>query len=308
MGKTIATWTRQGRLWVHSLEGDLKQSLNLCAQGGAGATPAEGESLWLLGRKDILLRADTRTGTVEKRIPLKGTFRTAPLVTPSGLFLVSEDGLARSLTPEGQVRWEKQIPEGGFISPVLLPGKDPRIILPLKKGALAALDPQTGRTLWTAKTRGVLFAAPAINPKGQLIHQPAMDHCLYTLDREGKTVWSWKGTRWLRATPALFPDGSMALGSYDRHIHCLDVSGHEVRKLACLGPVSPTPSALPDGRITSADSSGTLTSWSPEGRILWQISPPDQDFFRTPLSLSPDQNWGAALRLDGLLILFRTTP
>ena len=160
--------------------------------------------------------------TVMEFVPRE--FATPAVDPTSGRVVVgTRDGVLRSVTIEGKVRWAVQTP-APFYAGVLI--RDGVIYSPGGDGILRALKADTGAVLWTYDCGEELVTVPVL-AEGRLL-VASQSATLYAVDAaDGKWVWQYRRTPpagfILRgASTPVVRDGVVYLGFSDGHAAALD--------------------------------------------------------------------------------------
>ena len=159
----------------------------------------------------------------------------------------------------GRVRWKRQL-EGG-VTPGPVVAANGTIYAASNAGVLHALDPATGRDLWTldggAGYGSDLSTSPAVLDDGTILWPGPRDR-LYAISPDGRLLW-FEQFDAMVLSPAVGGHGAVYVASQDAHLTRLDVGDgtHRRRWTIPLGSISYGSAAIgPDGTVyTSADES-----------------------------------------------------
>ena len=166
------------------------------------------------------------------------------------------------------LRWTRQLE--GNVTPGLVIGPGGTIYAASNQGTLHALDPRTGKDLWTFRPAGGygidLSTSPAVLADGTVIWPGP--GALYALDRTGKLLWreSLAGP----TSPAL--DGTrVVVGDQNGTVVSIDVPTHTVQWRVDLGSSSYGSVALsPTDPHRSYQTAGHELFALDDGHIAWR--------------------------------------
>lgn len=171
--------------WEAQWEGAMRVSpIGESAGSWIRATPAtDGQSLFVLGMRDVLVALDVKTGQELWRVDFPKDYNTpipdfggvsSPLVSGDFVFAQAGSGLAKLDKKTGKVLWRSltdgpgKSKNGAFSSPVLATIDGTAQLLVQTREELAALSPDDGRILWRTKVPalfGMNITTPAVSGK-----------------------------------------------------------------------------------------------------------------------------------------------
>lgn len=195
---------------------------------------------------------------------------------------------------------------------------DGRLFAVSRAGAVAAIDPKTGKVEWVSETGEPLSAAPVY--AAETLYLPGRNLTAMSTDR-GRIRWRWETRYGVPATP-LVTGGVVIATERSEHIAALDpATGEEkwkqklnatssapvaVGDLVVLGveegleayrltdgrrswryqtedPVSSSPAVLPDRVVFGDDGCRVYAVKTATGRRLWTRAIPEGRLFETPV-------------------------
>jgi outer membrane protein assembly factor BamB len=151
----------------------------------------------------------------------------------------------------------------GFMDPPPCSGTAPSF--------LAALDADTGRTLWRFRAGSV--ESPPLLARGR-VYFGSWDHRVYALDAAtGRLDWSFATGGRVKGGVAL-ARRTIFVGSYDGRLYALDARSGRLRWVAgggVLGGLYATPSVA-HGRLIVGSTNGRVYAFATStGKLLWSI-------------------------------------
>jgi len=217
------------------------------------------------------------TSTVMEFVPRE--FATPAVDPASGRVVVgTRDGVLRSITIDGRVRWSLVTP-APFYAGVLI--RDGVVYSPGGDGVIRALKADTGAVLWTYDCGEELVTVPVMAEGRVLV--ASQSATLYALDAaDGKWVWQYRRTPpagfILRgASTPVVRDGVVYLGFSDGHAAALDAKtgGAIWDRVLSTGTqfidVSSTPGFDPAGHLIVASyKDGLFALDAKSGDTVWQ--------------------------------------
>lgn len=223
--------------------------LGLTACGGSPSTAALGP-----------VALTTRTGSV-------GSGSWAPW--PQAGHDARRSGASSSTGPRtGAVRWTRTLEGDVTPGPVIGPGGT--VYAASNAGTLHALDPRTGKDLWTFRPRGGygtdLSTSPAVLRDGTVLWPGPGG--LYALDRTGRLLW----TEPLSGPTSPAVDGDrVVVGDQSGTVEAIDVPTHRVLWKASLGESSYGSVALsPTDPHRAYQTAGSSLYALDDGKVAWK--------------------------------------
>jgi outer membrane protein assembly factor BamB len=199
-----------------------------------------------------------------------------PVLESGRLFLGTNHGLVLAVQARtGRVVWHRQFAGCVAASPaagngnVYLGFMDPPPCGGTAKSFLAALDAETGRTLWRFRAGPV--ESPPLLARGR-VYFGSWDYRVYALDaRTGRLAWSFATGDRVKGGAAL-AGGTIFVGSYDGRLYALDARSGHLRWVAgdgALGGLYATPSVA-NGRVIVGSTDGRVYAFATStGKLLW---------------------------------------
>jgi len=216
-----------------------------------------GGTLYAATGSGEVLALDPDKGDVRWRRRLAGSFRAAPVPTPSGVVVATTaDTLYLLDAASGDVRRKAPAPGAVLATPA---SAGDRVYVATDRGIVAAVDAATLDTVWTADVGSGVFGSPAL----------ARD-TLFVLTREGRLVTIPVADPAARhavelgiiavAGPTPLADGVLA-ADVAGVIHCVDpVTGAERWRVKVTGPVEQPP-VVRDGRLIVIADRGDVVAY-----------------------------------------------
>jgi outer membrane protein assembly factor BamB len=193
------------------------------------------------------------------------------------LFTVDATGLASRDPATGRERWSRRLQDvsDGMRAVVRLGGG---LALVLSPGVAAALDPASGRTVWTfAPPASLELRAAALGPLAVLGSDAGF---LYGVEAAtGRTAWRLRLPGPLAAPPLAYRDACLALCATDLGGSLLAVEPSTGRRrfevpfdVSPSGPLVPFAGLLGVAGAVAGDP--VVTAVDPDGRLAWEDAPP----------------------------------
>lgn len=155
-------------------------------------------------------------------------------------------------------------------------------------------DPVTG---WPQATDGIIFAAPAIGPQGEIVVGTEIellneegDGSVYSFNPDGSLRWKFEtGSDYYESSPTIADDGTVYIGCWDNNLYALDgETGEQVwsSPFQTEGLIVASPAIGPDGTVYVGSYDGYLYAINPDGSQKWKYEP-TLGFTFPVLDLSP---------------------
>lgn len=210
-------------LWRAKLEGAVtpgpavgKNGVIYAASNGGvlHALDADGNELW----------------SFDGGSPYGNDLSTTPAITRGGEILwPGPAGTLYALSEDGELRWKREF--GSFVlSPAL--GPNGVIYVMEMGGTLHALRPRSGgnavEELWSLPLDGTSYGSPALGPNGSIYTAAGND--LVAVSAKGaepRVEWRFTTDDIVEVSPAVGPDGTVVIGSNDRHEYGVSPQGKE---------------------------------------------------------------------------------
>ena len=290
---------------VHSIPVTLKRVPALAPEPRGGSTAPTREPVWsfsagaalwapleagaglvYVGGDDGVLHAlSVNSGRERWRFKAGGALRARPKLVASSVYVHADDGfLYRLDSASGRVRWKQRLERDSIVRiPIDQPGSrhdftasgvlawGGALYVGTHDGRLLALEPEAGRTIWTADVGGAVIATPAL--AGGRVFVGSLDGHVTAWDAGvGERLWSFDTGAAVSAAPV--SDGRLVLASsrsYD--LFALDAITGESRwnRYVWFSWVESTP-ALVDGvaYVGSSDAARVFALELASGRSLWE--------------------------------------
>jgi len=118
------------------------------------------------------------------------------------------------------------------------------------------------------------------------IYIGSWDKHLYCLDTNGAVQWSQETSGGIVSSPAVAKDGTVFAGSYDRYLYAYDQDGRRKWRLDCWDPVFSSPAVAPDGAVYIGSTDGGFLGGTRNGSITFNYRTGDM-VISSP-SIGPD--------------------
>lgn len=182
--------------------------------------------------------------------------------------------------------WERQVTKFQHGSPAYWQKGD-LIIWGSADYVMLGLDAQTGKTLWSFRTRRSVKYAAAIDDERQLVAFASFDKSIYVLDvATGEKRGEWKTNEICYTTP-LFAGNRLFCGSGDRHLYVIDLDTMELVQKIDLGARIYASPRLMGSRVILATTGGRVLEFDHDSlKIEGVLQLPDA--VTNAVALSPD--------------------
>lgn len=214
------------------------------------ATPAyDGESLFVAGMRDVLVRIDAKTGRIvwkfdfverlETPLPDFG-FVSSPLVLGPHVFVQAGGAFCKLDKESGSLVWRTLEDGGGmwgsaFSSPVAVEAAGRPQLLVQTRERLAGVDPETGEVLWSQTIpayRGMNILTPTVAGNDVFTSAYRGRSLLFRISNEGgdlsvSQAW-WNKAAGYMSSPVVV-DGCIYLHLQNQRFTCLDAASGESR-------------------------------------------------------------------------------
>lgn len=228
----------------------------------------------------------TLPGIVEEAFPpeitIKWSFATSseikssPVVYDNKIYIGSTDNHFYCLSMGGELIWKVTL-TNAIEAPALIHNKI--VYVGDLGGTLHALDPTSGRQLWSYETDNQIMGAPNWWSNGQktLILVGSYDYYLHGIDAAtGKGLWKYEARNYLNAAVAV--EGNFAVfGGCDGLLHVVDLRTGKANRTIEVATYVAGAVALENGVAFMGDYDGTFSSIDyRQGEILWQFKSRDR--------------------------------
>ncbi len=234
-------------LWRAEWEGSMKVPFFAKSNGDwIRSTPAwDGESLYVAGMRDVLVCLDAANGNIRWKHDFPAELKTelpafgfvcSPLVDGDDLFVQAGGGVIRLAKKSGEIKWRSLTDGGGmngsaFSSPILATLAGSRQLVVQSRTHLAALDPETGKELWSTPVeafRGMNILTPTVVSSNRVFTSTYGGKTLaFDIRRDGEKftvepAWSFKAQGYM-TSPVLI-DGYAYLHLRNQRALCINLS------------------------------------------------------------------------------------
>jgi len=196
-GDSVYAGSSDGHVYALALaDGKLRWSYDAGEEMGTRPAVAGG-AVYVMSLQDTLIALDGSTGQwkwlhrreargIDRGYTIRGA--ASPLVRGSTVFGAYSDGFVAALdATNGQVRWERQVaPSGEYTDVDSLWLQGNRLYAAAYSGAVLALDPDTGVTLWSVRAP----RASRVTSTGALVVAEGASQLLGLAPANGQPLWS----------------------------------------------------------------------------------------------------------------------
>lgn len=138
---------------------------------------------------------------------------------------------------------------------------------------------------WPRATDGIIFAAPAIGPQGEIVVGTRVellndqgDGTVFSFNPDGSQRWAFTaGNDYYESSPTIADDGTVYIGCWDNNLYALDgVNGQPIGQnwpFQTEGLIVASPAVGPDGTIYVGSYDGYLYAVNPDGSQKWRYEP-----------------------------------
>ncbi len=212
---------------------------------------------------------------------------------PQALHDAQHTSASTAVGPQtGAVRWRRELE--GNVTPGPVVAADGTIYAASNAGVLHALDPATGRDLWTVDGGGSygidLSTSPAVLPSG-LVLWPGPQSTLLAVTPAGDVAWRLE-LDGLVTSPAALADGTVAVGDDTGRVLLLEPTAADAGVVwdVDLGEASYGSVVVADDGETVYQSVVSGVVALRDGEVLWRTSEPsgDGDLVEVSPAVAPD--------------------
>ncbi len=157
------------------------------AEGALWAKPvSDGEQIYLPSMDHNLYALDPTNGSLVWKMDLGGAAVASPLLDENGTLYVGQvgDKVLAITAKTGKIAWEFASQSEVWATPVLADGK---LLFGDLSGTIYALDPKTGKEIWTMQAGDAIVGAGAAFTDG--VAFPVEDAGVVAVDFNGKELW-----------------------------------------------------------------------------------------------------------------------
>ncbi|MEX0331978.1 MAG: PQQ-binding-like beta-propeller repeat protein [Puniceicoccaceae bacterium] len=147
------------------------------------------------------------------------------------------------------------------------------ILLSLALPLMVAAAPGDLKPGWPVMTDGIIFGAPAIGPKGEVVIG-SQDRGVYSFNPDGTSRWTFVGAGdWIDSSPTIGPDGTVYVGCWDNFLYAIDGDSGSLKWKFETGSLITASAAIgPDGTIYIGSFDGYMYALTPDGQQKWSFS------------------------------------
>ena len=196
---------------------------SLETEGYVHGTPAVvGDSIVVSGCDGFLRVVAAKDGKELASLPLGGYVGASPAVAGGRLFVGNFENeflavdLARPAAPKIAWRYEHPVRKFPYYSSAA--ARDGLVVVGGRDKLIHALDPASGKALWTWSARAAVDASPAL--VGDRVVAADKSGVIFALDaKSGKPVWRFEAGGPIEASPAI-GGGRLVVGTADGTLYC----------------------------------------------------------------------------------------
>lgn len=260
--------------WTYDAGGTVTASPSLYRDTVIAATTG-GDSLI---RDTLTGTLDTLTGERRVTIDFKQVY-ARPLVYGDRLYIVRQYYGVECLTAStGRRVWiytSRNNPT--YSAPTAGDGRIYAVVNPDGRGAVLALDADTGKYLWGLKFSGFIRSSPFYT-NGR-VYVGCDDHYFYCLDAStGRVAWKFRGRNMFRSSPVIYRNRAY-VGCSDGKLYCLNVRfGWKLWSFETGGAITSGP-VVSDGRVYFGSRDHIfycLGTGRLRNRLLWKFEAGDE--------------------------------
>lgn len=218
----------------------------------------------------------------------------------SGQAVVGEDGTiyfgshdhhAYALTPEGEVRWRRDLSGPIYSTPALI---GDRVFIGSDADFFTCLDAATGEIVWALHTEDDADTGIAIAPDGTLVFGAGRD--VFAVAQDGSVRWRFRTGLKVFSAPAIDDDGTVYVGSQDDHLYAIAPDGRMRWRFRAQDDIDSSPAIGDDGTLYFGSDDERLYALDRRGQL------------RFSTDLDGDIRAPVALGLDGSVIASTHAP
>lgn len=305
------------KIWETSWTGSMSVPFFAAANGSwIRSTPAyDGESLYVAGMRDVLVRLDAKTGEEKWRVDFVNDFEKplpsfgcvcSPLVDETGVYMQAGAAFVKLDKRDGSIIW-RTLEDGGsvfgsaFSSPIFATIAGAPQILVQTRSTLAGVDITSGDVLWRQEVpsfRGMNILTPLpVGEETVFTSTYRNKSFLYQVSRSNQdfTVGEqWTNNAQAYMSTPVIVDNHAYMQLQNQRYSCIDLATGE-RKWT----------SEPFGKYASLVTQGNrILSLDSKGRLLLIEANPDEFQLIDELKISDDETW-AHLALAGNHVFIR---
>ncbi len=296
---------RASEIWRAEWPGDGSVPFFAASSGDwIRATPAyDGESVFVAGMNELLVRLDAETGEILWRIDFPERFGTpipdfgyisSPMLHGDHLFVQAANSIIKLRKDTGETVWRSLafdssiMDSGSFSSPVLAEIGDREQLVVQNRIALFGVDPEDGSELWRHEVpnfRGMNILTPTVFGNGVFTSTYKNRSFFYRIEDQGGSsraveAWTEKSQGYM-SSPVVI-DGHVYLHLGNGRLNCIDLATGESRW------TSP-----PMGKYWSMVTQGDkILALANDGKLHLVQADPERFVLLDSREISDQQTWG----------------
>ncbi len=201
---------------------------------------------------------------------------SSPAIVDGVVFVGTGTGeLVALALADGALKWRYKAGESiGESSPAVAGG---RAFIGDLEGTVHAVDGQTGKGLWTFKTRSEIKSSPIV--AGEMVLIGSYDGGLYALDAsDGKERWTLKTENYVHGTPSLV-EGVAYFAGCDEKFHAVRVrDGRELFAASATAYTGASVAIAGDAAYFGTFDNQVIGFDLKKRRVVWRYEHPDRKF------------------------------
>lgn len=230
-------------IWRVSWPGSMSVPFFARANGDwIRATPAyDGDSIYVAGMRDVLVRLDAKTGQERWRIDFPSRYNTpvpafgfvcSPLVVGDHVYVQAGGSFVKLDKRTGAEVW-RTLEDGGdmfhsaFSSPILTTLAGSTQLLVQTRDVLAGVDPASGRVLWKQSVpafRGMNILTPLVHGDGVFTSTYQNKSFLYRVSPSQEVSLAWTNKVMGYMSSPVVSNGHVYVHLQNRRVACIDLA------------------------------------------------------------------------------------
>eukprot|EP00040_Diaphanoeca_grandis_P000108 m.14402 g.14402 ORF g.14402 m.14402 type:complete len:415 (+) comp10111_c1_seq1:153-1397(+) len=200
----------------------------------------------------------------------------SPTVGDNGVIYFGDlGGVLRAVNPStGHVAWSVSRINNVTIGPIYASAAvtNTSMFVATMHGKVLSIDSLTGTPQWVVNSsKSPITSSPSLSHDGQLIYVASQDGFLRALDQtNGSLVWQYKVGVIDGSSPAVSTvDGTVYIGSLDKHLYAINTNGTLRWKLLSDSPIQSSPAIGAQGVVYFCSFGGTMYGVHPNATVKW---------------------------------------